>query len=144
MILVNSLSWAAYIILVKPLMRKYNTFTIVKWVFLFGCIYVLPFGYPEIIRINWSELPVGLWWNIAFVVLGSTFLAYVLNTYALRALSPSVVSIYIYLQPFLATLIAVFWYQNDELDFRKVISGFLIVIGVYLVSRPLSLDKKKK
>ncbi|MES2591954.1 MAG: DMT family transporter [Bacteroidota bacterium] len=136
MILVNSLSWAAYIILVKPLMQKYNTFTIVKWVFLFGFFYVLPFGYSEIQQVDWKAMPSAIWWDIAFVVLGSTFFAYILNTYALRALSPAVVSIYIYLQPFLATLIAIFYYHNDELDTRKIISGILIIIGVYLVSRP--------
>lgn len=143
MILVNSLSWAGYIILVKPLMKKYNTFTVIKWVFLFGSLYVLPFGYNEFIQVSWNMLPSAIWWDIVFVVIGSTFFAYVLNTYALRALSPAVVSIYIYLQPFLATLIAVFWYQNDALDTRKIISGILIIIGVYLVSRPVKQAEKK-
>lgn len=136
MILINSLSWAGYIILVKPLMKKYNTFTIVKWVFLLGSAFVLPFGYNEFTQVNWNQLPNHIWWDIAFVVIGTTFIAYVLNTYALRTLSPSVVSIYIYLQPFLATLIAIFYYQNDELDSRKIVSGILIVSGVYFVSRP--------
>ena len=136
MVLINSLSWAAYIILVKPLMKKYNTFTIVKWVFLLGSLFVLPFGYNEFTQVIWNRLPGHIWWDIAFVVIGTTFIAYVLNTYALRTLSPSVVSIYIYLQPFLATLIAIFYYRNDELDSRKIVSGALIVLGVYLVSRP--------
>jgi drug/metabolite transporter (DMT)-like permease len=136
MILLNSLFWATYIILVKPLMHKYNTITIVKWVFLFGSFYVLPFGYQEFVSINWQSIPQHIWWNIAFVVLITTFVAYLLNTYALRALSPSVVSIYIYLQPFLTTLIAIFYYKNDELDARKIVSGLLIILGVYLVSKP--------
>ena len=141
MILINSVSWAAYIVLVKPLMKKYNTFTIIKWVFLFGFVYVLPFGFNEFRHIDWVALPIGIWRDILFVVIGSTFLAYVLNTYALRALSPAVVSIYIYLQPFLATLIAVFYYHNDELDGRKIVSGILIIVGVYLVSRPFKQIK---
>ncbi len=136
LILINSASWAIYIILVKPLLKKYNTFTIVKWVFLFGFIYVLPFGFSEFKQINWTAMPSNIWWDILFVVLASTFFAYILNTYALRALSPAVVSIYIYLQPFLAALIAVFYYHNDELDIRKIISGGLIIAGVYLVSQP--------
>jgi drug/metabolite transporter (DMT)-like permease len=136
MILLNSLFWATYIILVKPLMHKYNTITIVKWVFLFGSFYVLPFGYSEFVSIDWQSIPQNIWWNITFVVLVTTFIAYLLNTYALRALSPSVVSIYIYLQPFLTTLIAIFYYKNDELDARKIVSGLLIILGVYLVSRP--------
>jgi drug/metabolite transporter (DMT)-like permease len=145
MILANSTSWAAYLVLVKPLMKKYNTFTIVKWVFLFGFLYVLPFGFSEFKQIDWAAMPAGIWRDILFVVLGSTFFAYVLNTYALRALSPAIVSIYIYLQPFLATLIAVYYYHNDELDNRKIISGMLIIIGVYLVSQPFKkrvIEKK--
>jgi drug/metabolite transporter (DMT)-like permease len=136
MILINSVSWAAYIVLVKPLMQKYNAFTIVKWVFFFGFFYVLPFGFNEYKEVNWAAIPSGVWFDIIFVVVGSTFLAYILNTYALRALNPSVVSIYIYLQPFLATLIAIFYYHNDTLDARKIVSAVLIILGVYLVSRP--------
>jgi drug/metabolite transporter (DMT)-like permease len=136
MILVNSISWACYVVLVKPLMQKYNTFTIVKWVFLFGFIYVLPFGYYEIKLVDWNTLPSFILKDIFFVVVITTFFAYILNTYALRALSPSVVSVYIYLQPFLATLIAIYYYHNDELDARKILAASLIIVGVILVSEP--------
>jgi drug/metabolite transporter (DMT)-like permease len=142
MILVNSISWACYVVLVKPLMKKYNTFTIVKWVFLFGFVYVLPFGFKQFTEVNWATMPPAIWHDVIFVVVGTTFFAYVLNTYALRALSPAVVSIYIYLQPFLATLIAVFYYHNDTLDARKILSAVLIIIGVTLVSQPFKRYKK--
>lgn len=141
MILINSVSWACYVVLVKPLMKKYNTFTVVKWVFLFGFIYVLPFGYKQFTEVSWSTMPSSIWHDVFFVVIGTTFFAYVLNTYALRALSPAVVSIYIYLQPFLATLIAVFYYRNDTLDARKILSAVLIIIGVTLVSQPFKRSK---
>jgi drug/metabolite transporter (DMT)-like permease len=137
MILINSVSWAMYLVLVKPLMQKYNTLTIVKWVFLFGFIYVLPFGFTDLVSTQWSELTGAHWRDISFVVIATTFLAYILNTYALRALSPSVVSIYIYMQPFVTTLIAIYFYNNDTLDLRKVTAALLIVIGVYLVSFPI-------
>lgn len=133
MILINSISWAFYVVLAKPLMKKYNAFTVVKWVFLFGFIYVLPFGYSEMTIVDWKSIPQFGWYCILFVVLATTFIAYILNTYALKALSPSVVSIYIYLQPFIATVIAVM-FGKDELDARKIISALLIIGGVYLVS----------
>jgi drug/metabolite transporter (DMT)-like permease len=142
MILLNSISWALYLVLVKPLMAKYNTLTIVKWVFLFGFFYVLPFGFREFEAVKWEELPPGIWFDIVFVVVATTFFAYILNTYALRALSPSVVSIYIYLQPFLATLFAIFLYHNDTLDLRKLTAAVLIVFGVYLVSQPFQKAKR--
>lgn len=141
MILINSISWACYVVLVKPLMKKYNTFTIVKWVFLFGFLYVLPFGFNEFTQISWATMPAAVWRDIMFVVIATTFFAYVLNTYALRALSPSVVSVYIYLQPFFASLIAIYYYHNDMLDLRKITSAVLIVFGVYLVSQPFAKAK---
>lgn len=136
LILINSASWGMYVVLVKPLMKKYNTFTIVKWVFLFGFMYVLPFGITEFKEIQWESFTPSVWGNTLFVVIATTFIAYILNTYSLRALSPSVVSIYIYLQPFLATLIAVFIFKSDDLDLRKLTAGVLIIFGVYLVSKP--------
>ena len=144
MILVNSISWACYVVLVKPLMMKYNTFTIVKWVFLFGFCYVLPFGFSQFKAVDWQTMPMEIWYDIIFVVVGTTFFAYILNTYALRALSPSVVSIYIYLQPFLATLFAIYYYHNDTLDARKILAAVLIIIGVFLVSNPFASRKAKK
>jgi drug/metabolite transporter (DMT)-like permease len=142
LILINSFSWALYIVLAKPLMKKYNTFTVVKWVFLFGFLYVLPFGFSEFQQIDFASFSPVIWRDVLFVIIATTFFAYIFNTYALRALSPSVVSIYIYLQPFLATLIAVYIYKNDELDFRKITAAVLIVFGVYLVSFPLKKLKK--
>lgn len=133
MVLINSLSWAFYVVLAKPLMKKYNTFTVVKWVFIFGFFYVLPFGYSEMKLVQWYSIPAGAWACILFVVIATTFLAYIFNTFALKSLSPSVVSIYIYLQPFIATLIAVM-FGKDQLDARKIISALMIITGVYLVS----------
>jgi drug/metabolite transporter (DMT)-like permease len=135
MVLINSISWAFYVVLAKPLMKKYNAFTVVKWVFIFGFLYVLPFGYSEISFVDWKSIPQFGWYCILFVVIATTFIAYIFNTYALKALSPSVVSIYIYLQPFIATVIAVIL-GKDELDARKIVSALLIIGGVYLVSMP--------
>jgi drug/metabolite transporter (DMT)-like permease len=94
---------------------------------------VLPFGYSELQLVEWKTIPPMAWACISFVVIATTFLAYIFNTFALKSLSPSVVSIYIYLQPFIATLIAVI-FGKDELDARKIISALMIIAGVYLVS----------
>jgi drug/metabolite transporter (DMT)-like permease len=104
-----------------------------KWIFLFGCIYMTPVGISDVLRTNWSCMTGQVWFAIAFVVVATTFLAYLLNTYALKALSSSVVSMYIYFQPFLATLFAVLL-GKDTLTTIKVISAILIITGVYLVS----------
>lgn len=134
LVFINSTSWAFYLILVKPLMKKYNSVTILKWVFLVGLFYITPFSITEFKLINWSTMPMTIYWCIAFVVIGTTYFAFLFNTYALKELSPSVASIYIYMQPFLASLIAIAIGQ-DNLDPIKVSSGMLIIAGVFLVSK---------
>jgi drug/metabolite transporter (DMT)-like permease len=133
MTLANSLFWAIFVVMVKPFMQKYQTITVMKWAFLFGFIYVCPIGMQDMLQVKWGQLTAYTIFAMSFVVIATTFLAYLLNTYALKALSSSVVSMYIYLQPFLATLIAV-WLGKDELTILKAISAVLIILGVYLAS----------
>ena len=134
LIFVNALSWGTYLVLVKPYMKKYNTVTILKWVFLSGLIIVLPFGYKDLSEVQWHQFSTGTWFFTVFIIVATTFIAYLLNVYALKALSPSVVSAYIYLQPVLATVIALAL-GSDQPDWIKALSALLIFSGVYLVSR---------
>ena len=134
LVLVNATSYAIYLVVVKPLMTKYQPVTVVKWVFLFGLIYVLPFGAKEIVGFDWANFPSYIYGEIAFVVVGTTFFAYLFNMYGLKKLSPSVVSIYIYLQPFLATLVALAW-GSDTLSISQIMAATLVFGGVYLVSK---------
>lgn len=138
MILINCISWAIYMVMVKPLMVKYKTVTVVKWVFAFGAIYVLPFGWPELQLFNVHAISVNAMLCIAYVIIASTYIAYFLNTYALAELSPSIASTYIYLQPLIAAGIAVSM-QQDSIDARKVLSAVFIIFGIYLVG----LSRKK-
>ena len=140
MILINCISWAIYMVMVKPLMVKYRTTTVVRWVFAFGALYVLPFGWPELQLFNPHAVSLTAWFCIAYVIVASTFIAYFLNTYALAELSPSIASTYIYLQPLIAAGIAVSMKQ-DSIDTRKVLSAVFIIFGIYLVG--LSRKKKK-
>lgn len=135
LIVVNASSYGLYLVLVKKLMSKYHPVTVVKWVFTFGFLMVLPLGYGEVMAADWSSFSTGIWLAIGYVLVFTTFLAYLLNAYALTLVSPSVVSIYIYLQPFLTTLIALAW-GKDQLTAVKVAAGLLIFAGVYLVSLP--------
>ena len=105
-----------------------------KWIFLFGFIYICPFGMADLLNVEWTTLSSQTIFALAFVVIATTFLAYLLNTYALKALSSSVVSMYIYIQPFLATVVAIIL-GKDELTPIKLVSGTLIILGVYLAGR---------
>jgi drug/metabolite transporter (DMT)-like permease len=134
MVLVNSLSFAVFLIMVKPILLKYNVVTIMKWVFLFGTFMVLPFGFEQCMDARWSELTFNLWMGIVYVVVGTTFIAYFLNVIALQHLSPSVVSFYIYLQPMFATIFSLILGEGTP-NFLQLISALLIFTGVYLVSK---------
>ena len=111
-VLINAISYGIYLVLVKPLMQKYNTIDIIKWVFTFGFAFVFSFGFGEFSEISWSGFSTKIWLELAFVVVCTTFIAYFFNIYALRNLSPSVVSIYIYLQPVLATIFSILFYNG--------------------------------
>lgn len=114
-------------------MLKYNTITIVKWVFLFGCIYTLPFGIQQAMDVDFKKFNNETWFNFVYVIVATTYLAYILNTYALKALSSSIVSAYIYLQPVLATLFGVL-YGMDSLSFWCGVGAMIVFAGVFMVS----------
>jgi drug/metabolite transporter (DMT)-like permease len=140
LVLVNATAYAIYLVIVKPLIVKYHPFTIIKWVFFFGFFMVTPFGYQEFLRIDWVNMPVEIVWRVAYVVIFTSFFAYLLNIYALQTLKPSTVSFYIYLQPIVASLLAVYL-GYETFGMLELISSVLIFSGVYLVS--VSKEKLK-
>ena len=130
----NALAYAGYLVVVKPLMVKYKPVVVMQNVFLVGLIAVLPFGVPDLIQTNWHTIPPSIYAAIAFVLIGPTFLAYLFNTYGLQYVRATTVSIYIYSQPVIATLVAVVVGQ-DGLSTLKIVAAILVFVGVYLVSK---------
>lgn len=131
--LLNASAYAGYLIIVKPLTQKYSLFTLMKWLFLIGLILSVPLTYDQFIKVNWSELPWFAIWRMGYVVIGTTFLTYLFNIYALKTLSPTTVGSFIYLQPIITIIFALIT-SNDTLDSTKLLSCLLVFIGVYLVS----------
>ena len=138
----NSTSYAIYLVLVKKMMRKYTTLTVLKWVFGFGLIFVFPFTISDFLSANWLAIPISIWSAIAFVLIGVTILTYLFNGYALKFVNASIVSIYIYLQPLLASVIALS-FGKDSLDFTKIVAYLLIFSGVLMVSQSRQWWKEK-
>lgn len=134
LIMLNAISYAIYLILVKPLMAKYKPLTVMLWVFFFGFFPVLFFSFAEIKAVEWHTFLPSTWLALAFVVLGVTVLAYLLNIYGLSKVNPSVVGAYIYLQPILALFFAWLIVGKTELTMQKIWASLLIFVGVYLVS----------
>ena len=139
LVLVNAISYGFYLIIVKKLMDKYNAFTFVKWIYLFGFIMVLPFGWSQFQTVNWALVPMDICWKIGFVVVFSTFLTYLLNLLSMKELKPTTVAVFIYLQPLFATIFAISL-GKDELSLVKIGSAVLIFVGVYLVTQKKSVQ----
>ncbi len=135
----NAIIYAFYLVYAKSLMKKYHPLTVTLWSFFFGLFLVMPFGVPDLIDIEWASFTPKVWWCIAFVTLGSTFMTYVLNAYALRHASSSLVGSYIYLQPVLAVVIALFS-GKDSLTIYKVADILVIFAGVLLVNTSRQKD----
>jgi drug/metabolite transporter (DMT)-like permease len=133
LVFVNAVSYGLYLIVVKKLMEKYNAFSFVKWIYLFGFIMVLPFGWQQLAEVSLPSLPFDITVKVAFVVIFSTFLTYLLNLLSMKELKPTTVAVFIYLQPFFATVFAI-GLGKDELSVVKLLSALLIFVGVYLVT----------
>ena len=106
LVFLNAASYGLYLVLAKDLVKKYNPIVFIKWLYLFGLIFVIPFGYNELTAVIWEEIPTNIYWNISFVLLFTTCITYLFNLYGLSKLKPTTVSVFIYLQPVIATIYA--------------------------------------
>lgn len=134
LILLNSIFYGTYLVVVKTLISKYHPFTFMKWLFSLGVLICLPFGYQEFMQISWTTLPFEAYWGITFVILGTTFCTYLFNVFALRQLKASTLSAFVYVQPLIGIGYAIFTGQ-DSLTLVKVIAAALVIVGVYIVSK---------
>ena len=141
--IVNSFAYGLYLVLVKPLIEKYNIITLLKWLFLLAIFLNLPLTFNEFISVKWTDLPINdAVLPMLFVVVGTTFCTYLFNAYALRTLSPSTVSSFIYLQPIVGIVYAVST-KSDTLSLVSVSGMILIFIGIYLVTKKKVISNKK-
>ncbi len=131
--LINAASYAFFLVMIKPLMSKYHPFTVMRWVFLFGTVVVMPFTTHVFLETDFAAIPWNIWLNIIYVIVFTTVLAYFLNNYSLLHISPTVNSTFIYLQPVFASLIAII-FGKDKLGWHFILPVILIFTGVYLVS----------
>ncbi|MBA6152105.1 DMT family transporter [Gelidibacter maritimus] len=134
LIFINATSFAIYLILVKKLTAKYHPLTFLKWLFLFSFFMVVPFGYSELMEIDFPSFSPYVFFAVAFVIIGATYIANLLNPLALVHLRASTVSIFIYIQPVIAGIFAIMM-GSDNLTLVKVVASALIFLGIYLVTK---------
>jgi drug/metabolite transporter (DMT)-like permease len=131
--MVNTISWAFYTVIIKRMLEKYHPVTVMKWTFLFGMLSNIPAGYHQWSTMDWSAIPLTAWLQIGFVIVGATYLGYLLITFGLRRLSPTIVSTYTYIQPIIAAYLATIMGQ-DHITIVMIVSALLIFAGVFVVS----------
>jgi drug/metabolite transporter (DMT)-like permease len=132
--IINAASYSIYLIMVKPLVIKYSSITLMKLFFLFAIFMNLPVGLSEFMDVAWTQLSFDSIWKLAFVVVATTVLTYLFNIYALKQLSPSTIGAFIYLQPLLAAIFAILA-GSDSLTPMRVGAALLIFLGVFLSTR---------
>ena len=146
----NSLSYAVYLILVKPLMQKYHPLVVITWVFTFGTFFLLAFPplYGDLEQTNLDVIPWDIWLKIIYVVVGVTFLTYLLTVVGLKYVSSTAASVFIYVQPiFVITfsyLFALIGWSADytnQITTSKLVLMALIFYGVHLTLGKRNFDK---
>ncbi len=134
LIFLNMVFYALYLVLIKPLVGKYHTTTILKWVSFFGFIFIFPLSIKPAQEIDFPAITTAAWLGIIYIIVLNTFVAYLLINYALKSVSATVVSYYSYLQPVLAAAMSVTIGQGG-ITAPKIIAALLIFTGVYVVNR---------
>ena len=125
------ISFSLYLTLFKNLISKYQPVTVMKWMFLFATITGLPFCYVPLVELNAAALSVG------FVVLFATFLGYLLLPIGQKTLRPTTLSMYNYVQPIVASLVAIFM-GIDRFGYQQALAAVLVFSGVYIVTQSKS------
>lgn len=131
---INATAYGAYLIVVKKLIEKYHPFTLMKWLFTIAIIINLPITLPDVLAMEWSSIPLWAYGSIAFVIIGTTFLTYLFNVFALTQLKASTIGAFMYMQPLVGILFALFT-GKDNLTLVKVVATLFVLIGVYLASK---------
>lgn len=135
--LLAQFSFSFYFVLFKGLIGKYSPITLMKWMFTYASICTIPFSYNHIAGIDFLNLPSELYMGIIYVVLGGTFLPYLFIPIGQNLLRPTVACMYNYVQPIVASLIAVLW-GMDTFGVMKGIAVALVFTGVYIVTQSKS------
>ncbi len=133
-IVLNAMAYTIYFILVKPLMEEYPPLHVVRWVFTFGFVMILPFGWIQYNEIQWLQFEWTHLASLSMIVCCGTFLAYSFNVFGIKHLGAGITGSYIYTQPVFAAIIAIL-FLHEQFTWEKLLAGIMIFGGVFLVSQ---------
>lgn len=133
LMIVNSLSFSLYLGLFKPIIQKYSVITFMKWIFLFSTLMSLPVSLGELLRMDYGLITPRLAGDLAFLIIGATFISYFLIPIGQKRIRPTLVSMYSYVQPIIAIAISIA-IGMDTLSWQKILAAATVFTGVVLVS----------
>lgn len=134
LLLSNSLLFASYLGIFKPVIQKYSVVTFMKWIFLFSFMMSAPFSASDLASVEYANIPVKIFLELGYLVLFATFIAYFLIPIGQKELRPTLVSLYSYMQPVVASVLGIYL-GMDRLSTVKVLACAAVVVGVVLVNR---------
>lgn len=132
-VLCAQLSYALYLTFYKNFIKKYSLITLMKWMFLFAAIGLLPISLPSIVSADWASMAAIHWTGVGYVVVFATFLAYICIMIGQKNLRPTIVGMYNYVQPIVSSMVGIYL-GLDSFNGWKIFAVVLIFGGVYLVT----------
>ena len=134
LVLINAISYAFYLVLVRPLMAKYSGIQVLRWIFTIGAFGILPIGFPYMLEASWSSFELSHWLVLAYVAVFATFVAYLLTVKSIALIGSSATGAFIYTQPVFAAVFAMI-FAGEYFTIYKLVAAVLIFTGVYLVNK---------
>ena len=133
LIVANGLSFSLYLGLFRPVIQKYSVVTFMKWIFLFSTLFTFPWGVSELVKLDAGSLTGIYLWELAFLIVCSTFITYFLIPVGQKRIRPTLVSMYSYVQPIIAVVISI-CVGMDTLSWQKVAAAVMVFGGVVMVN----------
>lgn len=143
LIILNSLSYAVYLAISKKLISRYGALKSIAWLFIFGSLINVPVGLYSFQTVEFEKVTLISWLALGGIVIFSTILAYYFNAWALVRVEPSVVAVYVYLQPLIGTFLAI-TVLGEPWKPQIIGAMLLIFTGVFLVTKKKAVNGKRK
>lgn len=138
LVVLAQISYASYVVFYSRFIRRYSIFTIMRLMFTYSFIFILPLTLTDVLTIEYSKISFNEICSLLYIIIFATFLAQIFIIFAQKNLSPTITGMYNYIQPTVATIASIIL-GLDELNFAKIIAICLVAIGVITVTR--SKDK---
>lgn len=131
LMLCNAVVFGLYLVMIKPMLNKYQALTVIKWVFTFSIPIVLLMSWSHLWNMDYQSVDGMTWLGIGYIVIFATFITYSCNAFGVKIVGPVIAGFYLYLQPFITSFLSLF-FEKEEITMLKIGAGIFILLGLYL------------